>query len=172
MATTCDACGHRTNEVKSGGGIEPKGVCIEVEVNGKEDFSRDVLKSETCHLKIPQLELEVGPHALGGRFTTIEGLLLAIKEQLSDPRHSCIFGDSQNLDTKASFERFFEKFDQILAGNMKVSVILDDPAGNSYIQSMAENDELDNNLRISHYERTSDQNEELGLNDLKTENYN
>jgi len=44
MATTCDTCGHRTNEVKSGGGIEPKGMTIEVRVNGKEDFSRDVLK--------------------------------------------------------------------------------------------------------------------------------
>jgi C4-type Zn-finger protein len=25
MATLCDACGHKTNEVKSGGGIEAKG---------------------------------------------------------------------------------------------------------------------------------------------------
>ena len=44
MATNCDSCGHRSNEVKSGGGIEPKGVRIEIRVRGKEDFSRDVLK--------------------------------------------------------------------------------------------------------------------------------
>lgn len=44
MATTCDVCGIKTNEVKSGGGIEPKGVKIEVDVRSKEDFSRDVLK--------------------------------------------------------------------------------------------------------------------------------
>ena len=44
MATNCDSCGHRTNEVKSGGGIEPKGIRIEVKVQDKEDFSRDVLK--------------------------------------------------------------------------------------------------------------------------------
>lgn len=25
MATVCDHCGHKTNEVKSGGGIEPQG---------------------------------------------------------------------------------------------------------------------------------------------------
>lgn len=24
MALVCEACGHKTNEVKSGGGIEPK----------------------------------------------------------------------------------------------------------------------------------------------------
>lgn len=44
MATTCDVCGLRTNEVKSGSGIEEKGLHIEVKVNGKEDFSRDILK--------------------------------------------------------------------------------------------------------------------------------
>lgn len=44
MATNCDVCGNRTNEVKSGSGTELKGIHIEVDVNGKEDFSRDVLK--------------------------------------------------------------------------------------------------------------------------------
>jgi hypothetical protein len=44
MATNCDACGHRSSEVKSGGGIEPKGIRIEVKVRSREDFSRDVLK--------------------------------------------------------------------------------------------------------------------------------
>lgn len=44
MATTCDICGHRTNEVKSGSGIEQKGLRIEVDVNSKDDFSRDILK--------------------------------------------------------------------------------------------------------------------------------
>ena len=96
MATTCDFCGHRTNEVKSGGGVEAKGVHIEVDVNGRTDFSRDVLKSETCDLKIPELDLEVGPHALGGRFTTVEGLLVAMKDQLNDSGFSHMFRDSQN----------------------------------------------------------------------------
>jgi hypothetical protein len=44
MATNCDVCGHRSSEVKSGGGIEPKGIRIEVKVRSREDFSRDVLK--------------------------------------------------------------------------------------------------------------------------------
>nr|CAH7746195.1 unnamed protein product [Callosobruchus chinensis] len=44
MATNCEACGHRTNEVKSGSGIEPKGLKIEVKVTSRDDFSRDVLK--------------------------------------------------------------------------------------------------------------------------------
>lgn len=44
MATNCESCGHRSNEVKSSGGIEPRGLRIEIKVNGVDDFSRDVLK--------------------------------------------------------------------------------------------------------------------------------
>lgn len=44
MATVCEICGCKTNEVKSGGGIEEKGVRFEVLVNNKEDLNRDVLK--------------------------------------------------------------------------------------------------------------------------------
>ena len=44
MATVCEYCGHKTNEVKSGGGIEPKGKRICLNVTDVTDMSRDVLK--------------------------------------------------------------------------------------------------------------------------------
>lgn len=44
MSTNCDVCGARTNEVKSSGGIEDKGVKIVVDVKDREDMSRDILK--------------------------------------------------------------------------------------------------------------------------------
>lgn len=40
-----------------------------------------------------------------------------------------------------------------------------------YFQSMRDDEKPDDALRIVHYERTFEQNEELGLNDMKTENY-
>lgn len=36
---------------------------------------------------------------------------------------------------------------------------------------MKDNDEPDDGLKITRYERTFEQNEELGLNDMSTENY-
>lgn len=96
MATTCEACGVRTNEVKAGGGIEEKGVKIEVKVMSRDDFSRDVLKSETCHVAIRELDVEVGPSALGGRFTTVEGLLTAMRDQLAE--NSAMFSDSADRE--------------------------------------------------------------------------
>lgn len=44
MATLCESCGYRTNEIKSGSGIEPKGKRYILEVRNADDFSRDILK--------------------------------------------------------------------------------------------------------------------------------
>ncbi|XP_024878175.1 zinc finger protein ZPR1 [Temnothorax curvispinosus] len=168
MATLCESCGHRTNEVKSGGGIEPQGVRIEVTITGKEDFSRDLLKSETCDMEIPELELEVGPAILGGRFTTVEGIVAVMKEQLSS---SITFtGDSSDSETVNRMNTFIARLGEVLDGQRKVTLILDDPAGNSYVQSLSD-DGLDDRLKITKYDRSFEQNEELGLNDIKVENY-
>jgi zinc finger protein len=50
------------------------------------------------------------------------------------------------------------------------TVILDDPLANSYIQNIYAPDP-DPNMTIEAYDRTFDQNEELGLNDIKVEGY-
>lgn len=168
MATFCEICGHRTNEVKSGSGIEPQGVRIEVIITGKEDFSRDLLKSETCDMEIPELELEVGPAALGGRFTTVEGIITVIKEQLSSS--TALTGDSNDLETRKRMGTFISHLQEILDGQRKVTLVLDDPAGNSYVQSLSD-DGPDDRLNIKKYDRSFEQNEELGLNDMKVENY-
>lgn len=44
MATNCDVCGHRTNEVKPGTGIEPLGIKITLQITSPMDMSRDILK--------------------------------------------------------------------------------------------------------------------------------
>ncbi|UYV70843.1 ZPR1 [Cordylochernes scorpioides] len=52
MATTCLACGHRTNEVKSGGGIEPQGIRIELHMTSSRDLTRDLLKKKVSNAGI------------------------------------------------------------------------------------------------------------------------
>lgn len=49
-------------------------------------------------------------------------------------------------------------------------MILDDPLANSYVQNLYAPDP-DPNMEIVTYERTWQQNEELGLNDMKVDNY-
>nr|CAD7415509.1 unnamed protein product [Timema poppensis] len=155
MATNCDTCGYRTNEVKTGGGIEPRGLHIEI-------------NSETCSLRIPELDLEVGPAALGGRFTTVEGILTAMRDQIISG--GGMFGDSAEAHLKERFKTFSKDMDEVIRGEKHVTLVLDDPAGNSFVQSLTP-PTPDDGLKITHYERTFDQNEELGLNDIKVENY-
>lgn len=169
MSTNCDACGAKTNEVKSGGGINELGTKIEVTVNGKEDFSRDVLKSDACSLSIVELDCEVGPNALGGRFTTVEGILSAMKTQLQEM--GGMFQDSEDIVTKKKMSDFISELNEVLEGKRKVTLVLDDPSGNSYVQSLRDDGENDERLKITKYTRNFDQMEELGLNDMVTENY-
>lgn len=69
------------------------------------------------------------------------------------------------------FNRFLGQLQEIMNGNRKVTIILDDPAGNSYVQALTDDGSLDDRLKIERYERSYEQKEELGLNDMKTENY-
>lgn len=50
------------------------------------------------------------------------------------------------------------------------TLILDDPLANSYVQNLYAPDP-DPNMTVESYDRTWGQNEELGLNDIKVENY-
>lgn len=169
MATNCDRCGHRTNEVKSGGATEELGTKITLHITDPSDMTRDVLKSETCSVIIPELEFELGMAALGGKFTTLEGLLKDIKD-LTVSKNPFVCGDSTTTDRLQKLGEFGEKIEKIIAGEMDVRVVLDDPAGNSYLQNVYA-PEPDPEMTVQKYTRSFEHNEELGLNDMKTEGY-
>ncbi|KAJ9192109.1 hypothetical protein DTO166G4_7960 [Paecilomyces variotii] len=171
-STVCDHCGYRTNEVKTGGEVPDKGRRITLKVENEVDLSRDILKSDTCALKSEDLDLEVQPGTLGGRFTTIEGLLTEVRDQL----HGQIFdlgtggGDSMASSDKETWERFFNKLDSAIKGQMKFTIILEDPLANSYVQDLC-SPAPDPQLTVEDYTRTDEEEEELGLKDMKVEGY-
>ncbi|KAI1720808.1 ZPR1 zinc-finger domain-containing protein [Ditylenchus destructor] len=169
MCTMCDRCGFKSNDVKSGGATKDLGCKLSVRIEKDLDLARDVLKSDTCALHIPELDIEIGPGALSGRFTTVEGLLNAIKDQL---KGQCAFflGDSATSEERQKLQKIMEKLDEAIALKSVCTLVLDDPAGNSYVMSLAAPLD-DSRLQKEFYTRTYEQNEELGLNDMKTENY-
>uniref|UniRef100_UPI0037E8D6FF zinc finger protein ZPR1 n=1 Tax=Semicossyphus pulcher TaxID=241346 RepID=UPI0037E8D6FF len=169
MATNCDSCGHRTNEVKSGGATEDLGTKITLNITDPSDMTRDVLKSETCSILIPELDFELGMAALGGKFTTLEGLLKDVKDLIVS-KNPFICGDSGPTDRMQKLMEFGEKLEKIMTGEVNVHFVLDDPAGNSYLQNVYAPDP-DPEITVEKYTRTFEQNEDLGLNDMKTEGY-
>ena len=44
MATTCEYCGSRSNEVKAGTGVSEYGTKITLHLTDRSDLSRDILK--------------------------------------------------------------------------------------------------------------------------------
>lgn len=50
MAISCDKCGYKDSEVKSGKGIEDKGKKITLKITDPSDMSRDILKVIDPHL--------------------------------------------------------------------------------------------------------------------------
>lgn len=171
MSTVCEHCGYRSNEVKTGGEVPEKGRRITVDIKNKEDLSRDILKAESCAMSCPELNLSVEPGTLGGRFTTVEGLLTQVRDDL----RSSIFdigdgGDSMNSESKSKWNVFFELLGSAIDGNEKFTVILEDPLASSYVQSFTA-PEPDPQIKVEDYERTAEEEEELGLTDMKTEGY-
>lgn len=174
MSTVCDHCGYRSNEVKTGGEVPERGRRITIQIENTMDMSRDILKSESCHMACPELDLSVEPGTLGGRFTTIEGLLTNVRDDLRsnifDADASTRQGDSMMTEERTRWNAFFDRLDQAISGQIKFSIILQDPLASSYVQSFTA-PEPDPQIRVEEYERTDEEEEDLGLKDMVTEGY-
>ena len=169
MATTCDYCGYKTNEVKSGGAIAEKGKRIILQLTSEEDLNRDILKSETCTLEIPEIDLHLTTGSLGGRFTTLEGLLRQVHDEITN-KVPFLSGDSTTESRKSVLKALLSSIEDIYESRKFCTVILDDPLGNSYLQNIYAPDP-DPHMTIELYDRSFEQNEEFGLNDICVENY-
>ena len=168
MSFTCELCGWKSNEVKAGGAIPEKGRKIILKVTDPSDMSRSLLKSETAVMSVPEIELELAPGTLGGKFTTIEGILLDVANQLK--LNPFMRGDSGQDSQVGKLKKFVESLTKLSEGNTPFTIVLEDPLANSYIQNIFAPDE-DPEMKIEDFERTREQNEELGLDLINTENY-
>lgn len=181
MNTSCDDCGYKSNDVKTGGEIPEKGKKISLKVKNNIDLARDILKSESCALECPELNLSVNPGTLGGRFTTVEGLLTQVRDDLKSQifetdksGHGFEEGhDSITSDERTRWTTFFDGLDAAIRGEREFTIVLQDPLASSYVQSLNDEDMSlpDEQMTVEEYERTAEEEEDLGLSDMKTENY-
>ncbi|KAI4253934.1 MAG: hypothetical protein L6R42_007385 [Xanthoria sp. 1 TBL-2021] len=169
----CTECNYRSSDVKTGGEIPRLGKKIYLDVRDPLDLQRDILKSETCYLKIDEIDVEVAPGTMGGRFTTVEGLLT----QIRDDTKGTVFdmddvegsgGDSMTEDKREAWTRFFDKIDMAIKGELQYTILLEDPLANSYVQNPWA-PEPDERLREEEYERSKEVEDDLGLSDMKTQ---
>ena len=183
MAFNCSACGFRNNEVKAGGAVPDMGTEVTLKVTCGDDLRRDVLKSDSCMVLIPELELELGCGTLGGVYTTVEGLVSKIHSSLGNSNPFAI-GDSTTLNhsedseivqTKSRFKSFLDKLAAFGDGSaLPFTLILRDPLGNSFVSAPLGSflpPESDFNISMVDFERSYEENEDFGLNDINTTDF-
>jgi zinc finger protein len=164
MAFNCDNCLYHNGEVMVGGSVSPLARRITLRVGERRDLNREVLKSDVSAVRIPECELELLPGTLGGKFTTVEGLVGDILKRLQDD-NPFVRGDSADAGAAAAFERTLTALREFLAGR-PFTLVLDDPLANSYIQELPETPGY---LIVEDYPRTPEQDESLGISDMLTE---
>ncbi|GIX66308.1 zinc finger protein [Babesia caballi] len=171
MAFTCDTCGAKSNEIKPGGGYKDRAKRWTLNVNHASDLNRDVIISETAAVRIPHLDLEMSPGTIGAVFTTVEGLLGKLVESL-EKAYPFLLGDSAPED-HARLRETVGRLRELASGELPqpFALVVDDPADHSFVGARASHAGEDCDLTAESYERTASQNEELGLTDMKTENY-
>ena len=165
MAFVCDHCGYRNSEIKEGGGIADKGKRITLRVDTPEDLNRDLYKSDSAKFTIPELDFDMAAGSLGSVFTTVEGLLDKLVTELDEKNP--FQGDSSLNEV---YQVTITKLRELKDGKKPFSLVLDDAADNCFVYNPhAPND--DPKIKIETYERTQEQNDELGLTGMNVDNY-
>lgn len=153
-----------------------EGTIYTARIHNREDLNRQLVKSASCSVMIPQLELTIPPTR--GQLTTIEGLLRDIVADLSTDQplrkyqdesaytkiQSIIDSIKVVLDEDESEDEGTTRPKEPKEGSdafPPFTVQLDDPAGNSFIEFLGSTADPKWNLRS--YVRTHAQDVALGI---------
>jgi len=178
MNLLCDDCGFRSAEVNFGGEIQERGEKLTFTVTSPDDLNRQIIKSDSCSLFVPQLEFEIPASTQRGSISTMEGVFRTAADNLEqlqperlrlgdvDNFHRCrqviknlrrYAGEQQDDDISDDEENEEDK-----GSIFPFQILLDDPAGNSFIENPYA-PKPDPNLKSEKYWRTPKQDMALGL---------
>ncbi|KAL9276678.1 hypothetical protein ACSQ67_025788 [Phaseolus vulgaris] len=165
------------------GEIQPRGCCYTLKIPSNEQ-------------KIPELDFEIPPEAQRGSLSTLKNSMLMPREaekavttdQVRREPHGSV-GATAAIEPLHDV-KFFAFFDNVMtfpstcgASCLVVrleclsplfsleepwTLILDDALANSFVAPAIDDPKEDNQLAFEDYERSWEQNEELGLNDMDT----
>jgi zinc finger protein len=193
MNVTCEECGYTSNEVKGSGEIESHGTRISLRVESINDMSRHVVKSDTACVAIPEIDFQVQESGLGV-YTTVEGLLVSVHDRLKEANPFASSSSSDGDDDGSSSPSFSSKQDkfEMFLSNLKsmaegkrlpFTLIITDPVSSSFVGPIPEEyggdivsvqitnqieTTTDTRITIEKFERSQEQNENLGLSDKIT----
>ena len=151
MAFSCDYCGYRNTDIKHGGGVSEKATRIVFHVNKEEDLNRDVFKSDSCVMAIPEIDFAMAPGTLGGVYTTVEGLVDKVATNLKDNNPFGV-GDSA---TNKKYMEFLQRLNDLKDNFTPFTLILDDALSNCFIYNPSAPED-DPQIEVTVYDRTEE----------------
>lgn len=197
MSFRCEHCGFSNNEIQSAGSIRrtfctlllessplmsyyaAEGTIYTARILAREDLDRQLVKSATCTVVIPEVELTIPPSR--GQLTTVEGLIRDIVADLSTDQplrrieneaaynkiesilttFKEVLADEEDEEYEGSGVVHQHKASQKDAPMQPFTIRLDDPSGNSFIEFIGSMSDPKWNMRT--YHRTRQQNIDLSL---------
>ena len=125
----CSGCGFHKSDVESAEQKEPCKITFQIE--GEKDLSVRVVKSSEGSVIIPQLKTSMtsGP-ASEGFVSNIEGVIDKFKKIIEDQRDL-----SEDDDEKKTAKNLLKKIWKAKCGDIPITIIIEDPSGNSAIIS-------------------------------------
>lgn len=158
--------GYHNNDIQSAGEIQPLGSIYTVKITNRLDLNRQLVKSESCIISIPEYALQIP--ASRGQFTTVEGIVadtvrdLESDQALRKIQHPEVHDKIQALVNKLNLVIKDGREDGGEERPMPVFTIkLDDPSGNSFIETHGGLGDPKWSKR--EYRRSREQDESLGL---------
>ena len=160
-------CAYTNREITFIGSYERSAIEVEFRVAGKEDMNTQVVLSAFTKILVPELELEIPPremHAVNtqndqivaeahgmGSLTTIEGILIQVREDLTIKIQTLEEErDDLSKDLESSLKTFLISLNALLSGERAFTFILSDISGNAFLSPI----EIDANLSINDIEKT------------------
>lgn len=129
FSMTCSSCNYHLADVEAVEAKEPSRYTFETE--SEKDMAIRIVKSSNATIKIPQLRMKVTPGpASEGYVSNIEGILNRFENIIQEQRDT-----AEDDSVKKSAKNLLKKIRKVKLGDIKITVVIEDPTGNSAIIS-------------------------------------
>merc|ERR1719458_1764355 len=149
----CEHCGLRNNELQSGDRIQDRGVRFRCRIASAKDLARQVVKSDTAMVAVPEIELEIPANSQKGSVSNVEGVLTrtvtALEQDQPVRRH-------MDPEGAAKIEEYVAKINDLLEVRIPFHILIDDPSGNSFVENLLA-PKADPDREVTYYTRTKEQ---------------
>ena len=128
FSMNCNDCGYHKADVEFDNKQEPSK--FDLEVSCEEDLKIRVIKSSHANIKLGRIATVEANEASNGYITNVEGIIKRIEKIIEFARDS-----AEGKSERKTAKNHLKKIRNVLCGDDKIKLTIDDPTGNSAIIS-------------------------------------